>query len=249
MSDDHSTSVTDKVMALLGAFTHETPALTLTELSRRTGLSLPTVHRRAAELVAWGALERGTDRRYRIGLRLWETAALAPRGLGLRNAAMPFLQELYEATQEQHIHLAVRDHLDIVFLERLSGPDAPPICSRIGGRYGVLAMSTGLVLLAHAPVDVQNEYLNAPLLRYTEHTVTDRVQLRAMLAAIRRDGYCVSDRTVGAEIVSVGAPIHGSDGSVVAAVSAGVRAGSRPARALTPTVLTAARKISRALRA
>ena len=88
-------------------------------------MSLPTVHRRAAELVEWGALERGPDRRYRVGLRLWEVASLAPRGPGLRNVALPFLQNMYDVTKQRHIHLSVRDHLDVVFLERLSAPDAP----------------------------------------------------------------------------------------------------------------------------
>lgn len=63
-------SVTAKVLALLGSFTQETPELTLSELARRAGVSLPTAHRRVAELVEWGALEHGSDGRYRIGLRL-----------------------------------------------------------------------------------------------------------------------------------------------------------------------------------
>ena len=74
--------MTSKVLALLDAFSPATPALTLSELARRTGLPLPTVYRRAAELVAWGALERGDDGRYRIGLRLWEVGSLAPRAWG-----------------------------------------------------------------------------------------------------------------------------------------------------------------------
>ena len=57
---------------------------------------------------AWGALERDDDGRYRIGLRLWELGALAPRGLGLREAALPFMEDLYEVTHE-NVQLAVRD--------------------------------------------------------------------------------------------------------------------------------------------
>src|SRR3989449_4367990 len=99
-------SVTNKVLALLEAFTPEAPELTLSELARRAGVSVSTAHRRAAELVGWGALERGTDGRFHIGLRLWEVASLAPRGLGLREAAMPFLEDLYEVSHE-NVQLAV----------------------------------------------------------------------------------------------------------------------------------------------
>jgi DNA-binding IclR family transcriptional regulator len=57
-------------------------------------LTLPTAHRLAGLLTAWGALERDASGTYHIGLRLWELGALAPRGLALREAAMPFLEDL-----------------------------------------------------------------------------------------------------------------------------------------------------------
>lgn len=247
MRDENGMSVTEKVLALLAAFTYESPALTLTELSRRTGLSLPTVHRRVAELVRWGALERGPDRRYRIGLRLWEVASLAPRGPTLRNVALPILQELYDVTKQQHIHLSVRDNLDVVFLERLSSPIGPQADSRVGGRFGAFATGAGLVLLANAPVEVQEEYLSMPLRRYTDNTVTDPVQLRSILANVRRDGYSISDRMVGPDVQCIGAPIYGANGSIVAAVSICIRAGTQSPQTQAAVVRAAARKISKAL--
>ncbi|MFG1807528.1 IclR family transcriptional regulator [Streptomyces sp. NPDC049040] len=247
MSGENGVSVTGKVLALLEVFSHETPALTLTEMSRRTGLSLPTVHRRAAELVAWGALERGQDRRYRVGLRLWELAALSPRGHGIRNIAMPFIQNLYDATKEQHIHLSVRNHLDVVILERLSTPRAPQVISRAGGRFGTFATGSGLVLLAHAPEGVREEYLGSPLPRYTDSTVTDVGLYRSLLAAVRRKGYASSDRMMGPDIHCVGAPIHGPDDSVVAAVSLCFRTGTRSVEEVAPSLRATARGISRAL--
>jgi DNA-binding IclR family transcriptional regulator len=50
------------------------------------------------------------------------------------------------------------------------------------------------------------------------------------------------------ETLSVAAPVRGADGSVVAAVSLVVQAGSAVPAALAPVVQTAARGISRALR-
>ena len=64
-----TSTVTAKVFALLAAFTPAAPELTLSELSRKAGVSLPTAHRRAAELVAWGALERVFDVRSWSGRR------------------------------------------------------------------------------------------------------------------------------------------------------------------------------------
>ena len=83
-----------KVLDVLGAFGTEARQLTLSAIARRSGLALSTAHRVVAELVAWGALERGDDGLYRIGLRLYEVGALAPRGVALRDAAMPFMEDL-----------------------------------------------------------------------------------------------------------------------------------------------------------
>ncbi len=239
-------SVTSKVLALLAAFTPGTPELTLSELARRSGVSLPTAHRRARELVEWGALERGADGRFHIGLRLWEVASLAPRGLVLREAAMPFLEDLYEVSRE-NVQLAVREGLELVFVERIAGRHAVPVLTRVGGRFALHATGVGLVLLAHAPPPVQEEVLAAPLRAYTEKTITDPVRLREVLADVRRGGHAVSDGQVTTDALSVGAPVLGQGGAVVAAVSLVVRAEDAQPAALAPLVMAAARGITRAL--
>ncbi len=239
-------SVTSKVLALLAAFTPETPELSLSELARRAGLSLPTAHRRAAELLEWGALERGPDGRFQIGLRLWEVASLAPRGLGLREAAMPFLEDLYEVTHE-NVQLAVREGAQLIFVERIAGRHAVPVLTRVGARFALHATGVGLVLLAHAPAEIQEQVLKSPLERYTDQTVTDPVVLREWLAGVRKAGYAVSDGQVTTDAVSVAAPIVGPDGAVVAAVSLVVHVEGAQPSALAPLVRTAARGISRAL--
>lgn len=239
-------SVTAKVLAILGAFSAEAPDLTLTELAARAGLSVPTTHRRAAELVAWGALERTPQGRYRIGLRLWEVAALAPRSHELREVALPFMEDLYVVTR-QNVQLAVRDGHELVFVERIAGHGAVPVRTRVGGRFTLHATGVGLVLLAHAPADVQEEILGGPLERYTPWTVTDPPELRRRLAEVRMQGYAISDRMVTADALSVAAPVVDARHDVQAALSLVVAADGAPVRALAHAVRTAARGISRAL--
>jgi len=239
-------SVTSKVLALLQAFTPQAPELTLSELARRSGVSVPTAHRRARELVEWGALERGADGRFHIGLRLWEVASLAPRGLGLREAALPFLEDLYEVSHE-NVQLAVREGLEVVFVERIASRRAVPVLTRVGGRFALHATGVGLVLLAHAPVEVQEELLASPLHGFSPKTITDPVRLRAMLADVRRNGYAVSDGQVTVDALSVAAPILGPEGGVVAAVSLVVHADCAEPKSLAPLVMAAGRGITRAL--
>jgi DNA-binding IclR family transcriptional regulator len=241
-------SVTARAFAVLQAFTPEHPALTLSEIARRAGLPLTTAHRLVGELRASQALEREADRSYRIGLRLWELASLAPRGVPLREAALPFLEDLYEVTHE-NVQLGVREGHEVLYIERIAGRRAVGVLTRVGGRFPLHASGIGLVLLAHAPEDVQREVLAGPLQRFTEHTVTDPARLERMLAQIRRDGVAISDRQVTDDAMSVAAPITGSSGEVVAALSIVAKAGDTVAARLAPAVRAAALGTSRALSA
>ncbi|EST35210.1 IclR family transcriptional regulator [Streptomyces roseochromogenus subsp. oscitans DS 12.976] len=239
-------SAADRLLAVLAAFDHEHPALSLTDISRRAGLSLTTAHRLAAALTAWGALERDASGVYHVGLRLWEAAALAPRGLGLRQLALPYLEDLYEATHE-NVQLAVRDGAEVVYIEWLSGRSAVGVHIRVGGRWPLHATGVGLALLAHDTPDAQAEYCAGPLPAFTPYTITDPARLRRALAEVRRSGVAVSERQVTLDALSVAAPVRGPDGDVVAAVSVVVPQATAQVPALTPAVRLAARGISRAL--
>ncbi|GAA3437556.1 IclR family transcriptional regulator [Kutzneria kofuensis] len=235
-----------RALQLLDAFSPDHRELSLSELARRASMPLSTAHRLVHELCAWGAVERGGDGLYRIGLRLWEIGSLAPRGAGLREVALPFLEDLSRSTGE-NAQLAVREGMELVFVERIAGSRAVPVLTRVGGRFALTATGVGLVLLAHAAVEVQEEVLSGPFERYTSKTVTDPVQLRRMLAAVRSNGFSVSDRQVTMDALSVGAPIRDGRGEVVAAVSLVVRHGSATPRPLAWLVRTSAQAISRAL--
>jgi DNA-binding IclR family transcriptional regulator len=239
-------SVTAKVLSLLEAFTADEPELTLTQLSDRTALPRPTVHRLTAELVAWGALEREPRGPFRIGLRLWEVASLAPRTLGLREHAMPFLEDLFEVTR-QNVQLAVLDGQDAVYVERLSARGAVGVVTRVGSRLPLHATAVGQVLLAHASRALQEAVLASPLTALTPKTIVDPRELRRVLADVRQTGIAVCDGQVELKSLSVAAAIRGRDGAVTAALSVVVPSGEGAATTYLPVVRAAARGISRSL--
>ncbi|MFE4664051.1 IclR family transcriptional regulator [Streptomyces sp. NPDC056716] len=245
MTIDRLTS-TRRALDVLDCFTADTPALTLSEIARRLDRPVSSTHRQIRELTRWGALERDESGRYSIGLHLWEVGALAPRSKSLREAALPFLEDLYEATH-QNVQVAILDGKEVVYVERLFSHHATRIVARPGTRLPLHVTGVGRVLLAHAGTELINEVLDGPLRPYTEYSVVDPAQLRRELAAIHRDGFALSDRQFELVSASVAAPIRGADNTVVAALSIIVPSRDGTARALAPAVVTAARGISRAL--
>src|SRR4051812_19866324 len=101
-------SVVGRALLLLQAFGPNRPAMTLSQLARHAGMPPSTAHRLLGELVEWGALERDGNGTFWVGLRLFELGALAPRGTGLRERALPYLEDLCQVTRE-NVQLAVRE--------------------------------------------------------------------------------------------------------------------------------------------
>jgi DNA-binding IclR family transcriptional regulator len=235
-----------RALSVLDAFGPRHRCLSLSEIARRAGLTLPTAHRLVRELVEWGALERDGEGRYSVGLRLLELSALAPRGLELREAAFPHLEDLHQVTGG-NVHLGVRDGMEVVYVEALRARQRNPVSSRVGDRWPMHATGTGLVLLAHAEPDFQEAVLHSPLRRYNPMTVVDPTELRRTLARIRQTGVAVARGQITMPDLVVAVPVLDPAGHVAAAVSVVVEAeGARP-RELAAVLIQASRAISRTL--
>ncbi|SFT52071.1 transcriptional regulator, IclR family [Geodermatophilus amargosae] len=241
-------SVTSRALAVLDAFDASTPRLTLTEIAERSGTPLTTAHRLLAELTDWGALARRADGRYEIGRRLWDLGLLAPVSLELRQVAAPFLLDVHTATRDT-VHLAVRDGLSALYVERISGRESVAVVSQVGSRLPLHATGVGKVLLAAAPDDVVAEALAAPA-RATRHTVVDPARLRRELSEVHRRGWARTAEEMSLGTLSVAVPVRVERGSgVVVAAALGIVVPShrRDLPRLVPVLEVAARGIGRAL--
>ncbi|MFH8802123.1 IclR family transcriptional regulator [Streptomyces sp. NPDC017936] len=237
--------VVDRAFALLGAFDSDHRALSLAGLAQRSGIPRSSALRLARSLVHVGALERLDDGRFVVGLRLLETASLAPRGHGLRSVAMPFMEDLFHVTR-QHVLLAVRDHGEALLVERLSALDASPVRYRVGGRLPLTSTGVGLVLLAFAPPAVQDQAIAAYEPGQGDDDIRTPADLRRALAEVRRGDHALGRQSHPWRLSTVAAPVRDGD-EVVAALSVVAPSPGFPDAGHGPAVRAAARAISRRL--
>jgi DNA-binding IclR family transcriptional regulator len=209
-------SVIARLVRVLATFDAEHTAQTPSDIARRAELPASTAHRLVADLIGSGLLERDEDGRARVGMRLWELATRGSLALGLRQAALPAMEKV-QAALRQHTQLGVFDDDQVLFLERLSHPDAGANIARIAGRLPLHASSSGLVLLAAAPPEVLERVLAAPLAGLAPGTLTDPAALRRKLAEVRRLGFAVAPGSVEAVSTGIAVPLR-DHGSVVAAL-------------------------------
>jgi DNA-binding IclR family transcriptional regulator len=242
--DPSTKSVLSKVFLMLESFRGQ-ETLTLTELATRSGVPKTTVHRLAAALVEWGALERVYGE-YRLGLRLFELGGSVPRWRIIREAALPFMQDLLKTTHET-IHLAILDGRHVLYLEKIHGHRAPSIVSRYGGRLPAHCTALGKALLAFSGDEARAEVFRQPLERRTPHTITVPAVLRAELEETGRRGYAIDREEGNLGVQCVAAPILNPRGKAVAALSTSVPSDRFEPDRLAPPVRAAATGVAHVL--
>jgi DNA-binding IclR family transcriptional regulator len=208
-------STIDRLLTLLDVF--DGADLNLAEIAERSGLPLTTTHRMLAALEQWGGVERTPSGQYRVGVRLWELGTRAAIPSGLRETALPLMQNLYESTHE-NVQLAIREGHDALIIERLTGLRAVRTVTEVGGRLPLHATGVGKVLLASAPADVFVRLQQRGLRRCTPYTLITPARLAAAISATRDTGFGTvhQEMTLGAS--SVAAPVTDGKGHVWAAL-------------------------------
>jgi DNA-binding IclR family transcriptional regulator len=242
--NDGPNTVIGRAFTLLTAFRAGDQELTLGELCRRTGINKATAHRLLRGLAEWNAIEH-TPGGIRLGMALFELGQLAPRQRGLREAATPFLADLFEATRET-VHLAVPEDIEVVYVQKLEGRGSPTVGSRVGGRMPAYCTGVGKAMLAYAPPGRLAAVLDAGLRRRTPRTVIAPGLLERELTRVRELGVAEEHEESALGIACVAAPILDTAGIAIAAVSITCRAHLDTGR-LAPAVRAAALGISRAL--
>jgi IclR family transcriptional regulator, acetate operon repressor len=235
--DGDRSSVLGRALSILGAFEGQ-DELRLTELATRSGLPKATAHRIVTQFVHREWLERDGPN-VRLGVRLFELGSMVSYNRDLREAAIPFMADLFEATHEA-VHLAVRAGLEVLYIEKITGHRMVPVPTRIGGRMPLHCTGLGKALLAYAPVHILDAVIEHGLLARTEHSITTPDDLRRDLAAIKRTGVAYDMEESTNEIRCVAAPVFGM-GDQLAAISVTVstRRPLQPSQ-LAPAVRTAA---------
>ncbi len=240
-------AVLGRAVKLLQAFRRAGPELTLDELADRSGLARSTAHRLAGQLVDAGLLER-SNRGWRLGVGLFELGQMVPRQQRLRDVALAYMEDLYEATKET-VQLAVLDGGEVLYVEIISGHRKVRTPSRRGGRMPVHCTAIGKAMLAFSS-DAGQAWMaaNPELPARTPTTITDPAELERELHDIRRRGLAYDREEATPGLICVAAPLLGPDGTAHAGLSVSMPAGGRitPAQ-VAPAVMAGARALSREL--
>jgi DNA-binding IclR family transcriptional regulator len=214
--DTRPSSILAKAFDLLRAFTPEQPVMSLTEISRRSGLPKSTVHRLLERLLDLDAVER-FPHGYCVSLALSQLGAITPAAGG-RDAAMPYLAWLHRGTGHTARYAVLRS-LEVVYLEELTRQRRGSQRSRVGSRLPATCTAIGKALLAWEDRTRLDQLLRQnPLPALTPRSGRSVDRLLGELGEVRADGLAHEQDEAELGWSCVGAPIV-VDGFAVAAIS------------------------------
>jgi IclR family pca regulon transcriptional regulator len=243
----------ERGLAILAAFTPDRPALGISELAQRLGLTRSTTHRYVATLARLGYLDQDdATRKYRLGIRVLDLGFTVLGSLELRELAAPHLQRL-TATTGHTSNLAIRDDTDVILIDRFRGRPGRyhpfEFSLHVGSRIPSYCSATGKALLAFLPQSDLDSLLDRiDLQPRGPRSVGSRPALLAELGQVRRTGIALNNEELESGLRSIAVPVKSRSGAVVAAINLAIPwspvAMSELADQFGPILLATARQIS-----
>jgi IclR family pca regulon transcriptional regulator len=206
-------------LIVIQAFTQQSPQMTISQLSIKTGLSRAAVRRCLYTLTKLGFAGAEDGSRYSLRPRMLTLSHTYTTSNTLSSAAQPILERMSAALRES-FSVATLDGEDIVYIARTQVNRVMAVDLHIGSRLPAYCTSMGRVLLAYLPADQLENYLAKVVLTpHTTRTVNSIEKLRLALRNVRRNGYAICDQEYEVGLRSLAVPVYSSTGRVVATVN------------------------------
>jgi IclR family pca regulon transcriptional regulator len=208
----------ERGLAVIQAFTHETPSMTLSEVARRTDISRATARRILHTLDALGFV-RSDGRQFSLSPRVLSLGWAYLSSLNLWEIAQPFMEDLAAEVQET-CSATTLDLPDIVFVARVPSRRILMMSLGVGSRLPAYATAMGRVLLAGLTDEEVSTHLAATSLEALTHrTTTDPARLRAIVSAVRDQGFSLVDEELELGLRSLSVPLRTAHGRTLAALN------------------------------
>jgi len=206
-------------LIVIQAFTQQSPQMTISQLSVKTGLSRAAVRRCLYTLTKLGFAGAEDGSRYSLRPRMLTLSHTYTTSNTLSTAAQPILERMSAALRES-FSVATLDGEDIVYIARTQVNRVMAVDLHIGSRLPAYCTSMGRVLLAYLPAEQLEQYLaKAVLTPHTTRTITSAEKLRLTLRNVRRNGYALVDQEYEVGLRSLAVPVFASSGRVVATLN------------------------------
>jgi DNA-binding IclR family transcriptional regulator len=212
--------VIERLFSLMDVLASREDAISLKEISEKTGLHPSTAHRILNDLTIGRFVDRPEAGSYRLGMRLLELGNMVKARLNVRDAALAPMRELHKLIQ-QPVNLSMRQGDEIVYIERAySERSGMQVVRAIGGRAPLHLTSVGkLFLSVDEPMKVRSYATRTGLSGQTKNSITQLPVLERELSKVRQYGIARDNEELELGVRCIAAGIYDDQGKLLAGLS------------------------------
>ncbi len=205
-------------LQVIRAFDTDNPAMTLSDVAKRTGLTRAAARRFLHTLRELGYVS-SDGRDFRLTPRVLGLGYAYLSSMSIVELAQPFMENISKTVNES-CSMSVLDDSEVVYIARVPAKRIMSVALSIGTRLPAYNTSMGRVLLA----ELNGEQLDSYFVRnertqYTPQTVTDEHALRDILEQTRRAGFAAVDQELELGLRSIAVPVRARSGNTLAALN------------------------------
>jgi IclR family transcriptional regulator, carbohydrate utilization repressor len=212
--------VIERLFSLMDVLASREDAISLKEISEKTGLHPSTAHRILNDLTIGRFVDRPEPGSYRLGMRMLELGNLVKARLNVRDAALAPMRDLHKLIQ-QPVNLSMRQGDEIVYIERaFSERSGMQVVRAIGGRAPLHLTSVGkLFLSVDEPMKVRSYATRTGLNGQTKNSITQLQVLERELSKVRQYGIARDNEELELGVRCIAAGIYDDQGKLLAGLS------------------------------
>ncbi|MFT6089082.1 IclR family transcriptional regulator C-terminal domain-containing protein [Sulfitobacter sp.] len=207
-----------KGLAIIESFDVASPEMTLSEISRKVGLSPAAARRSLITLKTLGYVGQ-TNKRFHLRPKIMTLGSAFYYSARIDEVLQPFLRDLVAKFGDAS-SVGTLDGKDVIYIAHSSVQRARRAAAVVGARYPAYATSLGRVLLAGLPDAELGAYFDDLVIEpLTSKTITDPITLRAEIDAVRATHYSTTVDQLDYGITALAVPIRAVDGRTIAALN------------------------------
>ncbi|MCX7982080.1 MAG: IclR family transcriptional regulator [Syntrophales bacterium] len=209
-----------RALEILEIFQSGAESVGITEVAKHLGISKAAAYALVTTLEKKNFLQQDENsRRYKLGFKVLQLGALFTNQSELGRAAQPWAVALCDRYGEV-VHISVLAKDAALIVHRYEPKEPFLLYPQPGSTMPLNSTAGGKILLAYAPVEVQEKYLNqAPFPQRTPNTIVKKNDLLKEIKNILKQDYAEDREETIVGVSCVGAPIRDKSGRVIAAIS------------------------------
>lgn len=208
-----------RALAIIELLVDAGRGFTFTDFEQTLGFPKSSLHELLSVLVGRGFVELDPDtREYRLGIRIWESGQAYLRDRELVTETRPILARIASAVDET-VQLAVLEHADILYLEKVDSSQVVRLQSYVGKREPAYMTALGKVLLSGLDeADLVERHERLSLTASTPYTITSLTRLVEETRRARSLGFALDNEEFAEGLRCLAVPIRGHRGAMTAAL-------------------------------